>query len=73
MLIFKYLQLCNDIILRLVLILMSRLVITYNKENRQPPVFLLITIFVTKTDEYTYQNHMTSGNVHIWDNWLLTP
>ena len=46
MLIFKYLHLCNDIILRLVLIFMSRLV-TYNKENSKPLVILHIIIFVT--------------------------
>lgn len=46
MLIFKYLHLCNDIILSLVLICMSRFV-TYNKENRKPPVILHIIIFVT--------------------------
>ena len=46
MLIFKYLHLCNDIFLRLVLIFMSRLV-TYNKENSKPLVILHIIIFVT--------------------------
>lgn len=72
--IFKYLHLCNDIILRLVLIFMSRFV-TYKKENRKPPVMLSYTLssLLPTTDEYTYQNYMTSGNVHIWDNRLLTP